>query len=285
MLRHFFDVPAGTQRRGALRRSCGAASAELDPRLESFAPRSPACSRKPGTSDGAEEVEHDKRATFEAVGARRHRASEQAPVVMIIEDLHWIDDPSREMLELAASRMPTGARHDADQPPSRVRAALAGHVAFTQLHLRAAVRRGGDARSSAPSPAASCRPSSRSASAPRPRATRSSSRRSPARWSRTARCRGATGASSSTRPVAEISIPETVQEVIGARLDRLGPRRKRVAQVAAVLGRQFSRDAAVAAARGRGHRRRGRARGARAPRHRAPQDRRSPRTSSASARA
>src|SRR5207249_3742127 len=45
-----------------------------------------------------------------------------------------------------------------------------------------------------------------------------------------------------TRPVDEIRIPGTVQEVIAARLDRLGPPAKRVAQVAAVIGRQFHRD-------------------------------------------
>jgi tetratricopeptide (TPR) repeat protein len=44
-----------------------------------------------------------------------------------------------------------------------------------------------------------------------------------------------------TRPVEEIRIPGTVQEVIAARLDRLGPQAKRVVQVASVLGRQFQR--------------------------------------------
>ena len=37
-------------------------------------------------------------------------------------------------------------------------------------------------------------------------------------------------------------MPGTVEELIGARLDRLGPQAKRVVQVAAVLGRQFHRD-------------------------------------------
>src|SRR5205814_1266917 len=45
-----------------------------------------------------------------------------------------------------------------------------------------------------------------------------------------------------TRPLEEIRIPGTVQEVIAARLDRLSPPAKRVVQVAAVLGRQFRRD-------------------------------------------
>src|SRR5262245_5530870 len=41
------------------------------------------------------------------------------------------------------------------------------------------------------------------------------------------------------RPLAELPIPGTIQEVIAARLDALGSSAKRVVQVAAVLGRQF----------------------------------------------
>jgi len=48
------------------------------------------------------------------------------------------------------------------------------------------------------------------------------------------------GAPRLTHPIEEIRIPGTVQEVIAARLDRLGAQAKRVVQVAAVLGRQFS---------------------------------------------
>jgi class 3 adenylate cyclase len=44
-----------------------------------------------------------------------------------------------------------------------------------------------------------------------------------------------------SRPIAEVPIPGTIHEVVAARLDRLGPQAKRVVQVAAVLGRQFSR--------------------------------------------
>ena len=42
-------------------------------------------------------------------------------------------------------------------------------------------------------------------------------------------------------PLAEVPIPGTIHEVVVARLDRLGPQAKRVVQVAAVIGRQFSR--------------------------------------------
>ena len=68
-------------------------------------------------------------------------------------------------------------------------------------------------------------------------------------------------------------MPGTVEELIGARLDRLGPQAKRVVQVAAVLGRQFHREQLMRAARRRGHRRRRRARGARGARRDPSQDR------------
>jgi tetratricopeptide (TPR) repeat protein len=42
-----------------------------------------------------------------------------------------------------------------------------------------------------------------------------------------------------SRPLDEVRIPGRVEEVVAARLDRLGPSAKRVVQVAAVLGRQF----------------------------------------------
>ncbi len=45
-----------------------------------------------------------------------------------------------------------------------------------------------------------------------------------------------------TGPIDKIRIPGTVQELIEARLDRLSPRAKRLAQVAAVFGRQFRID-------------------------------------------
>ena len=43
-----------------------------------------------------------------------------------------------------------------------------------------------------------------------------------------------------SRPVAALTT-DTVQDLVGARLDRLGPQPKRVVQVASALGRQFGR--------------------------------------------
>jgi predicted ATPase len=42
------------------------------------------------------------------------------------------------------------------------------------------------------------------------------------------------------RPLATIDVPDTVQDMIMARLDRLGGEPKRVIQTAAVIGREFT---------------------------------------------
>jgi adenylate cyclase len=52
---------------------------------------------------------------------------------------------------------------------------------------------------------------------------------------------GTKGAFRLARPVDQIAIPATVQAVLAARIDRLGERDKAVLQTAAVIGKQFSR--------------------------------------------
>ena len=51
---------------------------------------------------------------------------------------------------------------------------------------------------------------------------------------------GTRGAYQLTRTIEDVQIPETVESVLAARIDRLGEREKTVLQAAAVIGRQFS---------------------------------------------
>jgi len=51
---------------------------------------------------------------------------------------------------------------------------------------------------------------------------------------------GARGAYRLTRPVHEVAIPATVQAVLAARIDRLGEREKAVLETAAVIGKEFA---------------------------------------------
>ena len=68
--------------------------------------------------------------------------------------------------------------------------------------------------------------------AARPRAIRSTSRSWSSRWRRAARSGGSTAALALARPLGEIAIPGTIQDVIAARIDRLAEAPKRTLQLA-----------------------------------------------------
>lgn len=241
LLRHFFGVPLGASEDEA-RRCVQSFLRELDPALEPLALPIAGMFSVPGSlAGGAEETEEEKRATLGAVGDVLGKLAERRPVVMIFEDLHWIDDPSREMLELAVATM-RGWRfmlvvsHRPEYEPHwRVGAA------FTQLHLR-------------PLPDEHAVEMIRAVAAgelPGELEERlcAKAEGNPFFLEELARTLVEDGSLAKsggrirlTRPVSEISVPETVQEVIGARIDRLSSSAKRTVQVAAVLGRQFRRD-------------------------------------------
>jgi class 3 adenylate cyclase/tetratricopeptide (TPR) repeat protein len=187
---------------------------------------------------GAEEL---KRETFDAVTHLLLAESEHTPVVMILEDLHWIDDGSRELLESLVARLATArvmvlVTHRAeDRATWRTRAAL------TQLVLK---RLGDqDVGTIIRAVAGGALPDALE------RLLVGKAEGSPFCAEEITRSlieegylTRSGGGRKLTRPLEEIRIPGTVQEVIAARLDRLGPPAKRVVQVAAVLGRQFRRD-------------------------------------------
>ena len=188
--------------------------------------------------------------TFEAVSRLVMANTSVAPVIMLLGDLQWIDDPSREMLDLAVARLHGRimliVSHRPDYQP-----AWRTHAAFTQLNLR---------------------PLSDEHTAEIIRAVAGG--RLPAELERRilVKAEGNPFVAEEvtralleqgvvlrtdnqvrlTRPVADVRIPDTVQEVIGARLDQLGPQAKRVVQVAAVLGRQFQHSQLEALLEGEG---------------------------------
>ncbi len=184
--------------------------------------------------------EEQRQQTYEAVAKLVRLTSQRRPVMMILEDLHWMDDASREMVALAAAnihdeRLALVVSHRPDFEPTwrnspaltRVRLGTLGDD-DVQAIMRAVA--GGRLPH-----ALEERILGRAEGNPffAEEITR-------ALVDDGYLLRG-DGHIRLTRPVAEIGIPDTVQELIGARLDRLGPHAKRVAQVAAVLGRQFHR--------------------------------------------
>jgi class 3 adenylate cyclase/tetratricopeptide (TPR) repeat protein len=182
-----------------------------------------------------------KRNTFEAMAKLFMMESLRAPVVLMLEDIHWMDEPSREMLDRAVgqfgrARMMAVVSYRSDYRPSwRTTAAL------TQITLRHLSEKQATemirAVAGGPLPAdleglvltkAEGSPFVLEELTRGLLESGSLTRDDENRWQL-------------ARPVGEIQIPGTVREVIAARLDRLASGAKRVLQVAAVIGRQFTR--------------------------------------------
>ncbi len=239
MFRQYFGIAAGEPARSA----CAKVVARLEELEDTPETLHPHLCRLLAVHDeggAGAPPEEQRQETFEAVSKLVYLTSRIRPVLMVIEDLHWMDDASREMITLAVGRM-----HDARvtlvvshrpeyQPAWRSNAAL------TRINLGAL-------------PDADVGAILRAVAGGRlPTALEErileKAEGNPFFAEEITRSlvdagyllRG-DGHIRLTRPVAEIGIPDTVHELIGARLDRLGPHAKRVAQVAAVLGRQFDR--------------------------------------------
>jgi class 3 adenylate cyclase len=240
MLRQYFELEAGETEAsacGKLERRLGKGAAEL----EDAYPLLCRVLSVPAELPADLPLDALKQETFEAIHKLVAAESKRAPVVMIVEDLHWIDELSQELLEMAVGRLARArvmilVSHRAEyRPVWRMGAAL------TQVTLRPlldeqvmqinrALPRGAlpaelerrilDKAEGSPFFAEEI--------------TRSLSEEGYL-------TRGDGGAQL-TRPVEEILIPGSVREVIAARLDRLGAAAKRTAQFAAVLGRQFRRS-------------------------------------------
>jgi len=181
-----------------------------------------------------------KRGEFEAMARLIGGLSKRSPVIMLIEDLHWIDDPSREMLELAAARLHGRIMLIVSHRPEYI-PFWRTEAAFTQLRLRAL------------SDSDTTSIIREVASGPLPldleQLIRVKAEGNPffaEEIVRTLIEEGHVvrndGHLQLARPLEQIRIPGTVEEVIAARVDRFGPDAKRVSQVAAVLGRQFRRS-------------------------------------------
>lgn len=193
-------------------------------------------------SDQLADVSADelKRQEFEAMARLIGGLSKRSPVIMVIEDLHWIDDPSREMLELAATRLHGPLMLIVSHRPEYV-PFWRTEAAFTQLRLRTLTE---DDTTTV---------IREIAGGPLPldleRLIRVKAEGNPFFTEEIARALieeghvvRNNGHLQLARPLEQIRIPGTVEEVIAARVDRFAPDAKRISQVAAVLGRQFRRS-------------------------------------------
>ncbi len=186
----------------------------------------------------ADEVE---RQTFEAVGHIFHVECQRQPVLVVIEDLHWIDQPSWAMLERAIGTLHHAPMMMLMTYRPEFQAQWTTSAVLTLIRLR----RLSDTTTSEilRSVAGGHLPEELEAM------ILAKAEGSPFHAEEITRSLLEGGALERVddhfqlaRPLDEIRLPGTVQEVIAARLDSLGPEAKRVVQVAAVMGRQFRRE-------------------------------------------
>ena len=245
MIQRYFGIVPGEEAEET-RRKIEKGLAGLGSYEEDVAPGLHAMLSLPDVEVGAEEY---KLRSFAAVVGLVTRAAMRTPVLMIVEDLHWIDDASREMLELSISKFEQGrsmllVTHRPQYVPAWKSAA-----ALTQLHLSPLSREEGAeivrARAGGPLPVEL---------EERVLAKGEGNPLFLEELTKTLVEDGTLVSSSGrvelTRPVEEIRIPDTVHELLEARLDRLSPSAKRVAQIASVFGRQFRRPQLSALASG-----------------------------------
>lgn len=182
--------------------------------------------------------EEVQRRTYHAIGSLFSAESRRRPVVVMIEDLQWIDESSLEMLELMVSKLKDARVMVALSHRPDYEAVWRTHAAFTQLNLAPLGEE--DTREMIRSIAGGELPEELE------RRILVKAEGYPFFTEELIRTLvddgylvSENGKVKLTRPVGEIQIPDTVQDLIGARLDRLGPSAKRVVQLASVIGRQF----------------------------------------------
>ena len=142
---------------------------------------------------GPSVAESDRATLFEALRCALATIAAGSPAVILLDDLQWSDDATLELLGALADplrELPilvVGAYRSDEVPRAHPLRAPAQRAAPRPRPARArprAARCRGDGRAGrARSSARRCRPRSRARSTTAPRACRSSSRSSPARWS------------------------------------------------------------------------------------------------------
>ena len=178
--------------------------------------------------------------TFRALQARFQRAAERSPLVLVIEDLHWIDPASAEFLAFLAESVPAtralivltyrpGYVHPFGDRSYHVRLAL---QPLTETETAAMA---GGLLETAELPAEIRELITRKADG-NPffieEVTKSLLEEGV--------LRRAGGRIELARKLDEISVPDSIHDVIMARIDRLADEPKRAIQVASVIGREFA---------------------------------------------
>src|SRR5207244_4301654 len=182
-----------------------------------------------------------QRRIFDVLNRLRRARSIRAPFVMLVEDLHWLDPGSEAFLENLVSSVPGTRQLVVTTFRPEYRAPWAHRSHYAQLPL---LPLRDDARDELVAELLGTHPSLDGVA----ELVRDRSGGNPFFIEEIIQglveegyLSGSRGAYQLAGTIDEMHIPATVQAVLGARIDRLGPADKHLLQTAAVVGRQFSR--------------------------------------------
>jgi len=244
MMQRYFDITESDPPDVALRK-VSARIADLDAEVQQRANLLYRMLALP-VDDATEMRDTDiERETFDAVGHIFNSESKAGPVLVILEDMQWIDQPSLAMVERAIAKLHHARvmmllTYRPDFEANWASTAVLTHMRLRRLSDQDAVEIVRNVAGGPLPPQLEELLLNKAEGSPfyTEEMTRS--------LLESGDLERVQGGHRLTRPVEEIRLPGTVQEVIAARLDTLDPDAKRVVQVAAVIGREFKREQVTA---------------------------------------
>ncbi|MGA9371540.1 MAG: AAA family ATPase, partial [Solirubrobacterales bacterium] len=181
---------------------------------------------------------------FDSVTTLLLSAARDRPIVLVLDDLHWADEPSLLLLRFAAPELASsglliiGTYRDVElgrhHPLARMLGEMSGIEGSDRIPLRgltvAAVERYIEMTAGTPAPPGLAN------------AVQEQTDGNPFFVGEVVRLLASEGKLTAGGSAAELQIPQGVREVVGRRLDRLSDETNRVLRVAAVIGRDFEED-------------------------------------------
>jgi class 3 adenylate cyclase len=181
---------------------------------------------------------------FDSVTTLMLGAARDRPIVLVLDDLHWADEPSLLLLRFAARELTSsgllilGTYRDVElgrhHPLARMLGEISGIEGSRRIPLKGlsvgAVERYIEMTSGAPAPVGLAE------------AVQERTDGNPFFVGEVVRLLASEGKLTSGGSAAELHIPQGVREVIGRRLDRLSDETNAALRVAAVIGRDFDEE-------------------------------------------
>src|SRR5215216_3316427 len=178
---------------------------------------------------------------FDSVTSLLLAAARDRPIMIVLDDLHWADEPSLLLLRFAARELGSsgllilGTYRDVElgrhHPLARVLGEISGLEGSARLPLKGlsvgAVERYIEMTAGAPAPAGLAR------------AVHEQTDGNPFFVGEVVRLLASEGKLTAGGSVADLQIPQGVREVVGRRLDRLSEETNEGLRIAAVIGRDF----------------------------------------------